>query len=401
MIKKDVINGGVMPSCFLVCNAGSSSIKFSLFHNETLEVLFHGLAENVLTAPVLSIYGSDDAEVFKGAVSEPGYTVVMKTILVWVEDKAEGADIIAIGHRVVHGGQAFSHPVQITDDILVSLKAFIPLAPLHQPYNVQVIEACASLYPGIPQIACFDTAFHRSQPPISQRSALPKHYEDDGVVRYGFHGLSYEYITSVLPDYAGKQAKGRVVIAHLGNGASMCGMVDGKSQVTTMGFTALDGLMMGTRCGAIDPGILLYLLQEKHMSVDALSDLLYQESGLKGVSGISHDVRVLLADGSLDARRAIDLFCYKAARHLASLLPVIGGLDVLVFTAGIGEHAPAIRSGICQHLSWLGVKLEGDDNAKLRPKISSDSSAVDVYVIPTDEERVIAQAMQRMCRMAK
>ncbi|MBS3934692.1 MAG: acetate/propionate family kinase, partial [Sulfuritalea sp.] len=300
--------------------------------------------------------------------------------------------IVAVGHRVVHGGESYSQPIRIDDAHFSRLKDFIPLAPLHQPHNLAGIEALRAALPGVPQIACFDTAFHRSQPSIAQLFALPRRITAQGVRRYGFHGLSYEYIAAVLPQHldAGR-ANGRVIVAHLGNGASMCGMVGRKSQASTMGFTAVEGLMMGTRTGALDPGVLLYLMDYDGMDAQALTHLLYKESGLLGVSGISSDMRVLLASDQPEAKEAVDLFCYRIVREIGSLAAALGGLDALVFTGGIGEHAAPVRAMVCKPLGWLGLDFDVAANAGGAECISTPASRVAALVLPTNEEWMLAR----------
>jgi acetate kinase len=276
--------------------------------------------------------------------------------------------------------------------MIAELHGFIPLAPLHQPHNLAGIDALGAALPGVPQVACFDTAFHRSQPELAQLFALPRAITAEGVRRYGFHGLSYEYIAEALPGVVGtERARGRVIVAHLGNGASMCAMKDLKSQASTMGFTAVDGLMMGTRTGNLDPGVLLYLMEYRHMDAAALTKLLYKESGLLGVSGISQDMRILLESTAPEAREAVDLFCYRIQREIGSLAAALGGLDALVFTGGIGERGAAVREIVCAGLGWLGVRLDGTENAQNAPRISSSDSQVEVCVIPTNEEWIIAR----------
>jgi acetate kinase len=299
--------------------------------------------------------------------------------------------IAAVGHRVVHGGEHFAAPVLIDDAILDQLEKLAPLAPLHQPHNIAPIRVISRIAPDIPQVACFDTAFHRTQPPVAQLHALPRDLSATGVKRYGFHGLSYEYIASVLPGIVGDAARGRVVAAHLGNGCSMCAMRDGKSVTTTMGFTALEGLPMGTRSGAIDPGVLLYLLTERGMSVADVSDLLYHRSGLLGVSGVSNDMRKLLASNAREAAEAIELFVYRINRELGSLVAALGGIDALVFTAGIGEHAAPVRARVCESAGWLGIRLDPAANAAGGPRISAADSPVSAWVVPTNEELMIAR----------
>jgi len=290
----------------------------------------------------------------------------------------------------VHGGAAYSQPVLIDDAVIDALDCLVPLAPLHQPNNLAPIKALRERLPDVPQVACFDTAFHRSQGELAERFALPESLFEEGVRRYGFHGLSYEYIARTLPEVAPEVARGRVIAAHLGNGASLCAMLDGKSVDSTMGFTALDGLPMGTRPGALDAGVVLYLIAHKGMTVDEVANLLYRDCGLKGLSGVSHDVRELLASDAPAARRALDFFAYRIAQETAALSSVLGGLDALVFTAGIGENAPDVRKNVCQRLAWMGVTLDGAANAAGATCISAAGAAPAVYVIPTDEERMIA-----------
>jgi acetate kinase len=311
---------------------------------------------------------------------------------------AEGA--AAVGHRVVHGGTVFAGPTRINDAVLAKLELLCPLAPLHQPHNIAAIRAIAQLAPSLPQVACFDTSFHHGQSPVAQRFALPSELHEAGVRRYGFHGLSYEYIASALRERAPAIASGRVVVAHLGAGASLCAMLNGKSVDTTMGFTALDGLPMGTRCGALDPGVILYLLRERGMNPDRIEQMLYQQSGLLGVSGISSDMRELLASKDRRAGEAIELFVYRVSRELGALTATLGGLDGLVFTAGIGEHAPEIRRRVCERSRWLGITLEPDANERGDECISAPASRVSVWVLPTDEERTIVRQTLRVISTA-
>jgi acetate kinase len=301
-----------------------------------------------------------------------------------------------VGHRVVHGGVEFSHPTLVSAQVLAKLEKLIPLAPLHQPHNLVPIRIVAERLPELPQVACFDTAFHATQPEVANAFALPAAITERGVKRYGFHGLSYEYIASVLPDLKPKVAAGRVVVAHLGNGASMCAMRAGKSMATTMGFTAADGLPMGTRCGSIDPGVILYLMDELNMGAREIEKLIYQQSGLLGVSGVSSDMRTLLESPEPRARFAVDLFVYRIGRELGSLTAAIGGLDALIFTGGIGEHAALVRERVCQDADWLGVKFDATANNAGKPCISSKSSSVSVWTIPTNEELMIARHTRRV-----
>ncbi len=304
--------------------------------------------------------------------------------------------LIGIGHRVVHGGLAYTQPVRVDAEILKVLETFAPLAPLHQPHNLAPIRRALARMPELPQVACFDTSFHRSQPEVAQMFALPAELREAGVLRYGFHGLSYEYIASVLPDIAPKAAKGRCVVLHLGNGASMCALAAGRSLASTMGFTAVDGLPMGTRSGALDPGVILYLMDQRGMNARAIEKLLYTQSGLLGVSGISSDMRTLLASAEPSAKLAVDLFIYRIRRELGSLSAALGGLDAIVFTGGIGENAPVIRSRVCRDAAWLGVAIDEAANAGGRGCISSGASRVAVWVVPTNEELMIARHTRRL-----
>jgi acetate kinase len=309
----------------------------------------------------------------------------------WLRQHFGDRVLLGVGHRVVHGGTDFAAPVRVTPAVLARLEALCPLAPLHQPHNLAGIRAVAAVQPDLPQVACFDTAFHRGHPEIADWFALPRRFHDDGIRRYGFHGLSYEYIASVLPEVAPEIARGRVVVAHLGSGASMCAIRGGRSQDSTMGFTALDGLPMGTRCGALDPGVVLHLIRAYGMDVDAVERMLYNECGLKGVSGISNDMRALLASDDPRARHAIDLFVWRICRELGALAAVLGGLDGLVFTAGIGERSAEIRKRVCERAAWLGIELDQETNRSGSPRISVEGSRVRVYAIPTDEELMIAR----------
>jgi acetate kinase len=316
----------------------------------------------------------------------------LRLLVDWLHKHEAGWRIAGVGHRVVHGAQKFSQPVVLDAVMIDELRGFIPLAPLHQPHNLAGIDALSAALPGVPQVACFDTAFHRSQPDVAQLFALPRAITAQGVRRYGFHGLSYEYIAEVLPQRLdAARANGRVIVAHLGNGASMCAMTNLKSQASTMGFTAVDGLMMGTRTGNLDPGVLLYLMEYQQMDAKALTRLLYKESGLLGVSGISQDMRVLLESAAPEAREAVELFCYRIVREIGSLAAALGGLDALVFTGGIGERGAPVRQQVCAQLGWLGLHLDEAANSSNAPKISAADSRIGVCVIPTNEEWIIAR----------
>jgi acetate kinase len=312
--------------------------------------------------------------------------------LAWIE--ALDTPLHAVGHRVVHGGEDFCDPVRVDEHVLHALEALIPLAPLHQPYPLEAMRRLRQRFPELPQIACFDTAFHHHQPPLARRLPLPAAWAERGLKRYGFHGLSYQSMADLLPQHLGALAHGRVIVAHLGGGASLCAMQQRRSLASTMGFSTLDGLMMGTRCGALDPGVVLHLLRQEGLTLEEVETLLYHEAGLKGVSGISPEMHILEAqyDQNAAAREAIDLFCASAARQLSGLLPALGGLDALVFTGGIGEHSALTRQLICQNLAWLGVQLDEAANRSHAPCISHVESRVAVWTLPTDEESVIAQA---------
>ncbi|HVB15841.1 MAG TPA: acetate/propionate family kinase, partial [Stellaceae bacterium] len=314
----------------------------------------------------------------------------------WIETQRGRGRIVAAGHRVVHGGTSFTTPVLIDDGVLAELDRLIPLAPLHQPHNLAAIRTVARIRPDLPQVACFDTAFHRTAAPVAMRFALPREFEASGVRRYGFHGLSYEYIAGALTEIAPQIARVRVIVAHLGNGASLCAMHAGKSVDTTMGFTALDGLPMGTRCGALDPGVVLYLLQERGFDAARLEDLLYRRSGLLGVSGIGSDMRALLGSSDPRAAEAVDLFVFRIVREIGALAASLGGLDGIVFTAGIGEHAAPIRKRVCEGAAWLGIQLDPAANAAGATCITRRDSRVSAWVIPTDEDLMIARHTRRV-----
>jgi acetate kinase len=380
-----------------VINAGSSSLKFSFYDGE--KRLLSGQVEGIGAHPSASATDATGK-----AVSPPDFgasppstpSEILPAIMPWARECLATPRLAALGHRVVHGGAHHSRPAKVTAKLLAELEALVPLAPLHEPHNLAPIKMMAELDPELPQVACFDTAFHRTMPEIEQIFALPYEFYDTGIRRYGFHGLSYEYIASVLPDQAPEIAEGRIVIAHLGNGCSACALNAGKSVATTMGFTALDGLVMGTRCGALDPGILLHLVEQRGLSGDALTDLLYQRSGMLGLSGVSSDFRELLASTEPRARLAVEVFCHSTARHIASLAAALGGLDGIVFTAGVGEHAAPVRSAICRACAWMGLEL--DESANLRPpgRISTQKSGIAAYVIATDENLMIARHTRAM-----
>ncbi len=402
-VKRPGARGDAMADVILVLNAGSSSIKFSAFdvQGDTLGLIVHGQVDGLYTATVhfsaVDHHAERHEQQWAGGDTF-GHHEGLEQIAAFLAAHQEGHRLAAVGHRVVHGGQRFSGPVRVTPEIVAELEKLTPLAPLHQPHNLTPIRILEAVQPGIEQVACFDTAFHCTQPAVSQAFALPESITSRGVRRYGFHGLSYEYIASVLPDVAPQAARGRTVVAHLGNGASMCALVAGKSVASTMGFTAVDGLPMGTRCGNLDPGVVLYLMDELRMDVRAVEDLIYRRSGLLGVSGLSSDMRTLLASDDPHARFAIELYVYRIARELGSLAAAMEGIDAIVFTAGIGEHAAAIREGVMRRAAWLGVEIDVDANNSGGPLVTTASSRVPVWVIPTNEEWMIAQHTRRLIR---
>ncbi|MFV0515522.1 MAG: acetate/propionate family kinase [Jhaorihella sp.] len=376
-----------MRRAILVLNAGSSSVKYALHPLGGGEVLLRGQVERIGQGPV-----HRDAS-GKTPLDLPGngdHAAVLDWLLRHLATVAGDITLAAAGHRVVHGGRHFDGPARIGPDEMRLIRELAPLAPAHQPHNIAGIEAVARANPDLPQVACFDTAFHRGQPRLEQLYALPRELTDVGILRYGFHGLSYDYVAGCLPDLLGGRAAGRVVVLHLGNGASICGMKDRRSVATSMGFTALDGLMMGRRCGDIDPGVVLHLARQKGMTPDKVEALLGERSGLLGVSGISSDMRDLLASDRPEAAEAVDLFILTAARQLGAIAVALGGLDAMVFTGGIGENAAPVRAGIAQKFAWLGLRLDEAANAAHGATITTADSAVSAHVIGTDEECCIA-----------
>ena len=380
----------------LVLNAGSSSLKFCVFmrpQQETWQLEARGQIDGIGTSPRLSARDSHGGilalSTLDAAVCDGGAAI--DALGSWLRSRYGDARVLGVGHRVVHGGAKFDRPVLITKDVLVDLYQLIPLAPLHQPYNLAAIERIGERMPDVPQVACFDTSFHQTYPPVAKLIPLPKDVRKAGVQRYGFHGLSYEYIASVLPEVAPEIARERVIVAHLGSGASLCALKDGVSVDSTLGFTALDGLCMGTRPGALDPGVVLYLYQGLGLSAKEIETILYKKSGLLAISGISNDMRDLLPAGEPDAKLAIEYFVYRAAKEIGSLAAVLGGVDGLVFTAGIGENSAEIRKRICDASSWLGIELDTEANSNNRSCISTPQSKVSTWVIPTNEELMIAR----------
>ncbi len=385
----------------LVVNAGSSSLKFSVYleRGGALEAGDRGQVESLFDQPrflARDAAGENAADKSWPAGTQLGHDGALTEIMSFLRGRAGEAKLVGIGHRVVHGGLEYTQPVRVDEQVLAALERYVPLAPLHQPHNLAAIRALAQREPELPQVACFDTAFHRSNPELAQMFALPHAMHEAGVRRYGFHGLSYEYIASVLPDIDARAAAGRTVVLHLGNGASMCALQDGCSVASTMGFTAVDGLPMGTRSGSLDPGVLLYLMDERGMDARAIERLLYQQSGLLGVSGVASDMRTLLASDNPRAKLAIDLYVYRIGREMGSLAAALGGLDAIVFTAGVGENSAPIRERVCRAAGWLGVELDDTANAAGGPRISAPGSRVSAWAIPTNEELMIARHTQRL-----
>jgi acetate kinase len=383
-----------------VLNAGSSSLKFSLFAaaDGDLTLVARGQAEGLYTAPRFVAKDASDRVLNErtwGDGTKLGHDGALDHLVAFLRSDFAEHRLIAVGHRVVHGGLEYAEPVRVDATVLAALEKYVPLAPLHQPHNLAPIRALLASAPALPQVACFDTAFHRRQPAVAQAFALPKSITDRGVRRYGFHGLSYEYVASTMHQY-GAPASGKVVVLHLGNGASMCAIAGGVSVASTMGFTAVDGLPMGTRCGNLDPGVMLYLLDELKMDARAIEKLIYQQSGLLGVSGISSDMRTLEANADPAAKAAIDLFIYRIGRELGSLAAALGGLDAIVFTAGIGENSRGLRERVCKDAAWLGVDLDAAANGRNDPRISAAGSRVSAWVVPTNEELMIARHTRRV-----
>jgi acetate kinase len=380
----------------LVLNAGSSSLKFCVYlasDSEAWRLEARGQIEGIGTSPRFS--AKDGAgrtlEDRQLGASVADARSALESLAGWLRAHFQGAQVIGVGHRVVHGGTKYATPTVVTPDVLEHLRTLIPLAPLHQPYNLAAIDAVSERLPDVPQVACFDTSFHRGHKAVADLVALPLAIRQGGVQRYGFHGLSYEYVAGVMPEYDSRAAAGKVVVLHLGNGSSMCAIAGGRSVASTMGFTAADGLVMGTRCGSLDPGVVLYLMDELKMDTRAIEKLIYQQSGLLGVSGISSDMRTLETSGEPSAKAAIDLYIYRIGRELGSLAAALGGIDAIVFTAGIGENSRSLRERVCRDARWLGVELDAGANARGAGRISTATSRVSAWVIPTNEELMIAR----------
>jgi acetate kinase len=387
-----------MKGAISVVNGGSSSIKFSLFEDSDgseLSLLFRGQVDGIGVAPTFVAKDAQGDTIDKTTWPnrpENNHESLMTYIINWIRSHRENLklDLLGVGHRVVHGGNEYSSPVKVDESVLKKLEDLIPLAPLHQPHNIGPIRTVAKINADLPQVACFDTAFHTTNPTHTRLFALPRDLIREGIYRYGFHGLSYEYIALRLPEVDADAAEGRVAVAHLGSGASMCGLLHGKSIANSMGFTAIEGLVMGTRTGSLDPGVILYLMQNKQMDAAALEEMLYKRSGLLGVSEISNDMRILLENDDERAKEAVDVFVYRIQRELGATAAALGGLDALVFTAGIGENSAQIRSKVCAGMEWLGIRLDEAANRSGETKISTEDSATSVWVIPTNEELMIA-----------
>jgi acetate kinase len=386
-----------MNNAFVVINAGSSSIKFSVFaeSDDDLAMVVRGQAEGIYTNPRFSAKdaaGSLVGERRWNSEEALGHERALDYIIEWLRSTyGSRYGVAAVGHRVVHGGTEYAAPVRVDERVLAKLEKLVPLAPLHQPHNLAPIRIMLARAPGLPQVACFDTAMHRTQPQLAQMFGLPKDLDDAGLRRYGFHGLSYEYIAKILPQFDERAARGRTIVLHLGNGASMCALRGGRSIATTMGFTAVDGLPMGTRCGSLDPGVLLFLMNERGMDARTLEQLIYTKSGLLGISGVSSDMRALLESTESRAALAVDYFVYRIGRELGSLAAALGGLDAIVFTGGVGENSALVRERACRQASWLGLEMDPAANARGGPCISAPSSRIAVWIIPTNEELMIAR----------
>ncbi|WP_377193958.1 acetate/propionate family kinase [Ruegeria meonggei] len=383
----------------LALNAGSSSLKFALYElveDNRPSMRWRGQIERLGDAPRLLAQSAGGRSINEPLTDTKTHDEAIRAFLKMARENLPDIHVRAIGHRVVHGGTVFSEPVRIDDSVLDTLNGFIPFAPLHQPYSLAGIRAASAAFPGTTQVACFDTAFHRTHPWVNDTFALPQSFYEKGVRRYGFHGLSYDYISQKLQDIAPGLYEGRVVIAHLGNGASMCAVSGGRAVASTMGFSALDGLPMGTRSGQLDPGVVLYMMQQDGMTAEEIADTLYRKSGLLGLSGISSDMRTLLAADTPDARKAIDYYVFRIRRELGALSAALEGIDALVFTGGIGENSAAIRQMVCDGMRWIGIEMDKSRNADGGTILSTDLSRVRILAIPTNEEMIIARAAARL-----
>jgi len=390
----------------LVLNAGSSSLKFCVYGRPEgggWDLGVRGQIEGIGTSPQFSAKDGKGEVLAREALPATvgDGPAALEALATWLRGRFGGARVLGVGHRVVHGGAHYPAPVVVTPHVIEDLRALVPLAPLHQPYNLAAIETIAARMPGVPQVACFDTSFHRGQSAVAELVPLPLGIRSTGVQRYGFHGLSYEYIASVLPQVAPEIAAGRVIVAHLGSGASLCALESGKSIDSTLGFTALDGLCMGTRPGAVDPGVILHLFQTLGLSGKEVETILYKKSGLLGISGVSNDMRVLLESREPAAQLAVDYFIYRAAKEIGALAAVLQGVDAVVFTAGIGENSAEVRRRICLASAWLGIELDDEANRRTGPRISTQASRVSAWVVPTNEELMIARHTGRLLGLTR
>ncbi|MCR9212252.1 MAG: acetate/propionate family kinase [Proteobacteria bacterium] len=393
-----------MTDTILTLNAGSSSIKFAAYAAKDVEGTpsLAGKITGILRSPEFKAVDGQGARLPGNGLDNidlrATHDELIVRLLEWINGKLGSGNLAAVGHRVVHGGQHFLKPVLLDDTVIQELAKLNSLAPLHQPHNLAAIEVIRNQDQDLPQIACFDTGFHSTQHPLAKQFALPRSLKEDGIIRYGFHGISYDYLSSVLPEHIDEEAEGRFVIGHLGNGASLCAIKNRQSVATTMGFTALDGLMMGRRCGALDVGVVLHLLNDRNMTPKEVEDLLYNKSGLLGVSGLSNNMQDLEKSTDPAAKEAIDLYCYRTASEIGKLIPTLGGLDGIVFSAGIGENSPLVRQKVCNYFQWLGIEIDEALNKKNAPKISAKESRIKVLVVPTDEEVVIARATRKILK---
>ena len=389
-----------MTRAILTLNAGSSSLKASIYPQADGALLAKALVENIGANPIASIKRADGFEFNVDPSRLSNHLDSIKLIIGSFEQLWPDLNIVAVGHRVVHGGDAYTTPVLVDDSVLAKLSQYSALAPLHQPHNLAGILAAMTAFPNVAQVACFDTAFHRNHPWVNDTFALPREFYDLGVRRYGFHGLSYEYVASELKRLRPDLAQGLVVIAHLGNGASMCALDKGQSIASTMGFSALDGLPMGTRCGQLDPGVILYLIEQQRMSIAELTETLYKKSGLLGLSGISNDMRSLQESNKIEAKEAIEYFVFRCQREVGAMAAALGGIDALIFCGGIGENSSYVRARICERLEWMGIAVDEQRNNGQSQVISPDGSKTAVMVLPTNEEQVIANAARSIVSRA-
>lgn len=390
-----------MTKTVLTFNAGSSSLKAALFPADGGQFIASGLADRIGPEGVLKLKRADGSPLPVPPCDLTTHHGAMRAAIEGFRSVAPEGELAAIGHRVVHGGSDFIRPVTVDEAVLAQMERYTAFAPLHQPHNLSGIRAAMELFPGVPQVACFDTAFHRHHPWVNDTFALPRALYDEGVRRYGFHGLSYDYVAGELTRLAPQLAQGRIVVAHLGNGASMCAIQNGRSVASTMGFSALDGLPMGTRCGQVDPGVLLYLMDQRGMSAGQISDLLYKQSGLLGLSGLSNDMRTLEAADTPEAAQAIDYFVFRCQREVGAMAAAMGGIDALVFCGGIGENSRLVRARICERLGWMGIEIDHTLNAANATVVSSALARTSVMVVPTNEELVIARAARAAAGLAQ